>query len=60
MTDKELMEKRKRIIRGLELTYRKLVEFKKLRKTPIIVSKNGKVFELDPEKALPTIMYKWH
>ena len=60
MTNKELKEKRERIIRGLELTYQRLVEFKKLKNTPIIVSKDGKILELDPNKALPTTLYKWH
>lgn len=42
MKNKELLkEKREKIIKGLELAYKKLVEFKKQKKSPMIVSRNG-------------------
>lgn len=37
------------IKKGLEKAYWKLIEFKKYKKTPIIVSKDGKVVEIQPE-----------
>jgi len=40
-------EKRERIIRGLEKAYEKLIRFKKEKNSPLIVSKNGKIVELD-------------
>lgn len=52
------MENRDKIIQGLELAYQRLVEYKKYKKTPIIVSKKGKIIEIAPEKILPTTMYK--
>lgn len=51
------MENRDKIIQGLELAYKRLVEYKKYKKTPIIISKQGKVIEIDPEKILPTTSY---
>jgi len=39
-----------KIIAGLELAYKRLIEFKKYKKTPIIVSKDGKIIELNPEQ----------
>ncbi len=39
-----------KIIEGLEKAYKKLVEFKKYKKTPIIVSKDGKIVELNAEQ----------
>jgi hypothetical protein len=44
------MENTDKIILGLEKAYQKLIEFKKYKKTPIIVSKDGKVLELNPEE----------
>ncbi|GAB1858115.1 hypothetical protein MHTCC0001_29520 [Flavobacteriaceae bacterium MHTCC 0001] len=35
---------------GLEKAYKRLIEFKKYKKSPIIVSKNGEVIEIAPEK----------
>lgn len=42
------MDNSEKIIEGLEIAYRKLIEFKKYKKTPIIVSKDGKVIEINP------------
>ncbi len=47
------MDNTDKIIIGLEKAYQKLIEFKKYKKTPIIVSKDGKVVELNPEKIAP-------
>lgn len=47
------MDNTDKIIVGLEKAYQKLIEFKKYKKTPIIVSKDGKVVELNPEKITP-------
>ncbi len=57
---KKLKEQREKIVKGLELTYKKLIEFKKNKNSPLIISKNGEVIELDPEKAQPTTIYKWY
>lgn len=46
------MDNSDKIIDGLEKTYKKLVEFKKYKKTPIVVSKEGRIVEIPPEEAI--------
>ena len=53
----QLNERRKKIIEGLELSYQKLVEFKRYKKSPLIIAKDGKVVEIQPEKIPLTILY---
>ena len=60
MENKELEEKRRLIIKGLEVAYSKLIEFKKIKKSPIIVSKDGEIVELNAENIQSTTIYKWH
>lgn len=47
-----------KIIRGLEEAYKKLVEFKKQKNSPLVVSRNGKVVEIPPDKINPVVSYK--
>ena len=47
------MDKRDKIIKGLERAFQKLIEFKKYKNSPIIVSKQGKIIEILPENATP-------
>ncbi|GGF40836.1 hypothetical protein [Echinicola rosea] len=59
MDNKEqLKEERDRIVKGLEETYKRLVEFKKQKKSPMIVTRNGKIEAVDPNELLPTTLYK--
>lgn len=51
------MENREKIIKGLEKAYRKLVAFKKYKKSPMIILKNGKVIEI-PYKEIKTTYNK--
>ncbi len=44
------MDNFEKIKEGLEKAYIKLIEFKKYKKTPLIVSKDGKITEISPEK----------
>ncbi len=53
----QLDEQTQKILRGLEKSYKKMVEFKKYKKSPLIVSKNGVIVEIPPEKILPTTTY---
>lgn len=53
-------EKTQKILCGLEKSYQKLVEFKKYKKSPLIVSKNGVIMEIQPEKIRPTTTYVAH
>jgi len=54
----QLQDLEDKIARGLEEAYRKMVEFKKYKKTPMVVSKNGKVIEIEPENIQSTTIYK--
>ncbi|UCS95532.1 hypothetical protein KZP23_11210 [Echinicola marina] len=59
MDNKEqLKEERDRIVKGLEETYKRLVEFKKQKQSPMIVTRNGKIEAVDPNEILPTTLYK--
>jgi hypothetical protein len=58
VTKEQLKEERDRIIKGLEETYRKLIEYKKQKKSPMIVVRNGKIEAVDPNDILPTTIYK--
>ena len=53
----ELKNFRKKLIIGLERSYEKMVEFKKSKNSPIIVSKDGKIVKLDPNKINPKTTY---
>jgi len=54
----QLKEERDKIVKGLEETYRRLVEYKKLKNSPMIVMRNGKIEAVDPNKIEPTTLYK--
>lgn len=58
VTKEQLKEERDRIVKGLEETYRRLVEYKKQKKSPIIMVRNGKIVAVDPNEVLPTTLYK--
>ena len=51
-------EKTQKILHGLEQSYQKLVEFKKYKKSPLIVSKHGIIIEILPENISPTTTCK--
>jgi hypothetical protein len=44
-------EKTEQIMRGLDLAYRRLIEYKKYKKSVLIVSRNGQIVSLTPEEA---------
>ena len=57
-TKEQLKEERDRIVKGLEETYRRLVEYKKQKKSPMIVVRNEKIVAVDPNEIVPTTLYK--
>ncbi|MEO1053452.1 MAG: hypothetical protein AAFX87_22650 [Bacteroidota bacterium] len=57
-TEEQLKEERDKIVKGLEETYRRLVEYKKYKRSPIVVEQNGEVIEIDPNDIAPTTTYK--
>ncbi|WP_194850263.1 hypothetical protein [Nonlabens antarcticus] len=50
--------KTKDLLRGLELAYEKMVEFKKYKKTPLVVSRDGEVVEIPWDEIEPTTTYE--
>lgn len=57
-TKEQLKEERDRIVKGLEETYRRLIEYKKLKNSPMIVLRNGKIEAVDANELQPTTSYK--
>ena len=56
---KELSDLEAKVTKGLKIAHTKMIEFKKFKKTPIVISQNGKVIEVTPEEmALET--EKWN
>jgi hypothetical protein len=43
------MDNLEKIKKGLDEAFKKMVEFKKYKKTPIVVYKDGKIVEIMPE-----------
>lgn len=44
----QLQELEDKIALGLELSYKKLIEFKKQKNSPLIVSRDGVIVEINP------------
>ena len=57
-TKEQLKEERDKIVKGLEETYKRLVEFKKQKKSPMIVIREGKIVAVNPNEIPPTTLYK--
>lgn len=57
-TKKQLKEERDKIVKGLEETYRRLLEVKNRNKSVMIIMNDGKVIAADPEGLMPTVQYK--
>ncbi len=57
-TKEQLKEERDKIVKGLEEAYKRLVEFKKQKNSPLIVLKEGEIVAVDPNEILPTTLYK--
>lgn len=57
-TKEQLKEERDRIVKGLEETYRRLVEYKKKMNSPMIVIRNGQIVSVDPNEIQPTTSYE--
>jgi imidazolonepropionase-like amidohydrolase len=57
-TEDPYKKERDEIVKGLEETYRKLIQYKKEKNSPLVVIRNGKIVEVDPNEVLPTTSYK--
>ncbi|WP_318639915.1 hypothetical protein [Flavobacterium ardleyense] len=50
MTIKEIeIEEKEKILKGLELTYKKLIEFKKQKNSPLVVMRGNKIVHIKAE-----------
>lgn len=61
MTDFErnnYKELRDKIVHGLEEAYKRLVEFKKQKNSPMVVSRNGRIQIISPPNIPPTTTYQ--
>jgi sulfur carrier protein ThiS len=47
-TIEKQIEKRNRILKGLEKTYEKLIEFKKFKNTEIVIMVDNKIVKIKP------------
>ena len=51
MTTSEIqIEEKNRILKGLEKVYEKLIEFKKIKKSDLVVKRNNKIVKIKPEE----------
>jgi hypothetical protein len=48
-TVKEQIEFRDKILKGLEKVYEKLIEYKKLKNTELVIIKDNKIVRIKPE-----------
>lgn len=50
----QLTELEKQVSEGLKRAYRKMVEFKKRKNTPLVISRDGKVVHIPADQIPPT------
>lgn len=53
-TREQLRQLEEKVAKGLEKAYQRMVEFKKQKNSPLVISKNGKILRIPAEKILPT------
>jgi hypothetical protein len=56
--DNKLIDLENKVRQGLDKTYKKLLEFKRQKNTPLIFSKNGKIVELKLKSTTNTDLKK--
>ncbi|MGB7393774.1 MAG: hypothetical protein WA913_05215 [Pricia sp.] len=53
-------EQTQKLLTGLERSYQKLVEFKKYKKSPLVIEKDGVILEIQPDEIPLTTTYTAH
>lgn len=48
-SEEELADLGAKVSKGLKIAHKKMLEFKKYKKTPVVISRNGKVVRVPPE-----------
>lgn len=51
-SQKYFKEERDKITKGLDVVQLKLIEFKKQKNSPLVISRNGEIIEIDPNEIL--------
>jgi hypothetical protein len=51
-TKEELQDFREKLIKGMSLSFQRLLEFKKQKNSPLVISRDGKVVEISVEEYL--------
>ena len=51
-TKEELQDFREKLIKGMSLSFQRLLELKKQKNSPLVISKDGKVVEVSVEEYL--------
>ncbi len=49
------IDEKDRILKGLEKVYEKLIEFKKAKKSELVVIRDNKIVKIKPEQEKPTL-----
>lgn len=47
-SDDKFKEERDKIIKGLEIAYTRLLEYKRKKNSPMVISREGKILEINP------------
>ena len=55
-----IKEERKKIVEGLERSYQKLVEFKRYKKSPLVIERHGEIIEIAPDNIPPKAQYLYN
>jgi hypothetical protein len=50
MTNEEFDIQKNKILEGLELAYKNLIQFKKDKKSPLVIMKNNKIVKINPNR----------
>lgn len=53
----QIDEQTQKILRGLEISYKEMVKFKKFKNSPLIIAKDGVIMEIKPKHIKPTTKY---
>jgi hypothetical protein len=48
-SDKKFKEERNKIVKGLEIAYTRLLDYKRKINSPMVISRGGEVIEISPD-----------
>jgi peroxiredoxin len=56
--EKELSDFSKKIVKGFDMSYIKMLKYKIYKNSPVVISRNGRIIEEDPRKLLKEVQTK--